>query len=201
MKNLSIIKSIVLLSVASIIAILIVGRVSMSSLLFLKNNTFDISTLSIPAIKNSEMIRLNINKLRHYELGLLSTFNKVEKNSGYYGEISKTKAEIAQLVSDYKKTTDLGEDENLIDNLDELLSRYMIVNDSFLSLIKKGHYAEASSIYFGSSSLLFSEIEMLAIKLANYNYEWVSKDADSIYREVDVFFLRYRYLLPYYRLY
>lgn len=190
MKNLSIIKSIVLLSVASIIAILIVGGVSMSSLLFLKNNTFDISTLSIPAIKNSEMIRLNINKLRHYELGLLSTFNEVEKNSGYHGEISKTKAEIAQLVSDYKKTTDLGEDENLIDNLDELLSRYLIVNDSFLSLIKKGNYAEASSIYFGSSSLLFSEIEMLAIKLANYNYEWVSKDADSIYREVDVFFLK-----------
>lgn len=79
MKNLSIIKSIVLLSVASIIAILIVGGVSMSSLLFLKNNTFDISTLSIPAIKNSEMIRLNINKLRHYELRLLSTFNEVEK--------------------------------------------------------------------------------------------------------------------------
>ncbi|MCX9457538.1 HAMP domain-containing protein [Vibrio cholerae] len=70
------------------------------------------------------------------------------------------------------------------------MSRYLIVNDSFLSLIKKGNYAEASYIYFGSSSLLFSEIEMLTIKLANYNYEWVSKDADSIYREVDVFFLK-----------
>lgn len=190
MKSLSIIKNLVLLSAASIVAILIVGWVSMSSLLLLKNNTSDIDAISIPAIKHSEEIQTKINQFRQYEMGLLSTSTDVKKHSDYLGQLLSVRDDIFRLISDYKKTTDQGEDEGLINGLEELWSKYLIDNDYFLSLIKTGNYAEANLSLFGSSLLLFSDLNSQAVKLANYNYDWVSKDANAIYQEVDGFLFK-----------
>ncbi|MFL1916923.1 hypothetical protein ACJW8B_16225 [Plesiomonas shigelloides] len=103
MKHLSLIKSIVLLSCASIIAMLIVGGVTMSSQSLLKNYTWDMEELVVPAIKMSEEMQFKVNKLRQYELGLFTAFSDSNRRDGYYAEMLKVRGEITRLISDYKK--------------------------------------------------------------------------------------------------
>ncbi|KAB7661858.1 methyl-accepting chemotaxis protein [Plesiomonas shigelloides] len=190
MKHLSLIKSIVLLSCVSIIAILIVGGVSMSSQSLLKDYTWDMEELVVPAIKLSEEMQFKVNKFRQYEFGLISELSDSNRRDEYYGEMLKVRGEIARLILDYKKTMVEGEDENLINGFDELWGKYLISNDSFVSLIRSGNHNEANVTLSGTSSLQFLEIESQLRKLTNYNYEWVSKDAKLIYGEVNNFLIK-----------
>lgn len=190
MKHLSLIKSIVLLSCVSIIAILIVGGVSMSSQSLLKDYTWDMEELVVPAIKLSEEMQFKVNKFRQYEFGLISELSDSNRRDEYYGEMLKVRGEIARLILDYKKTMVEGEDENLINGFDELWGKYLISNDSFVSLIRSGNHNEANVTLSGTSLLQFLEIESQLRKLTNYNYEWVSKDAKLIYGEVNNFLIK-----------
>ena len=190
MKHLSLIKSIVLLSCVSIIAILIVGGVSMSSQSLLKDYTWDMEELVVPAIKLSEEMQFKVNKFRQCEFGLISELSDSNRRDEYYGEMLKVRGEIARLILDYKKTMVEGEDENLINGFDELWGKYLISNDSFVSLIRSGNHNEANVTLSGTSSLQFLEIESQLRKLTNYNYEWVSKDAKLIYGEVNNFLIK-----------
>ena len=164
---------------------LLISAISISSLSLVKNNSFDIASLTMPAIKNAADLQLELNKFRRYELGMILVSDEPEKRGGFESEMLNIRGRIDNLLFSYKKNADQGEDEDLINEVVNKWGEYIKISDSIILMLSTGQYKDARNISLKTSFDTFTKVSNAVTELADYNYEWAKKDTTEIYNKIE----------------
>lgn len=185
MKSVSIIKSLMLSAIISIISLLAVSAIAASALLLIKENVSDISSLTMPAIKNATELQFKINRFRRYELGMIMDSVDADKRRIFESEMKSMKKDIDELLLSYKENADKGKDEELINEVINDWEQYVKLSDNVVSLLNSGMNQEAKNISSESSFNQFPKISNTLTDLEKYNYESADRDTVEVYDRIE----------------
>ncbi|KAB7703055.1 HAMP domain-containing protein [Plesiomonas shigelloides] len=184
MRNISIVKGLMISFCLSIAALIIIGFISISSLLLLRDNTAESTQLTLPAIRYASDIQFKVNRYRRYELSLELANGNDMKTAEYLQQMSEMKSDIESLISEYRKTADQGEDQKLINQVTIAWKKYLDTSNKISIMIKSGDHDRAKELLIGESFNLFTPLSHAVTKLTDYNHNWAETDADEIYNDV-----------------
>lgn len=186
MKSISIIKLIITLSILSILSITTISLSSITSLSILNENTNDTINLTIPSLNDSGNILFKINSYRRYEFAYTLGFEHTDDREKYFSEMKNIRSEVDLLLDEYEKSSDPGEDNEIISNTITLWNEYLAISDRVVNSLSSGMYQDAKNTLMHNSFAPFSSLVQSAQKLSSYNLMWAKKDAIEINNRVNI---------------
>lgn len=184
MKHTSIIKLIILFSVAVILSLLIISSTSIFTLRTLNSNTTDTATNTIPSLKKVSRILRNVNTYRRYELALLIGFDDESMRNDIFDKMRVIRDDLNKLLSQYLASADSGDDEKYTRNAILKWHEYEVISDRAISMLRDGKYSLAKEVILSESFEALSSTINEIDELFKYNYTWAEMDAKEIQDDV-----------------